>query len=114
MIFNPFRFLFICSLALFFSACAQQATFQPGTMDDTHILDPSLNDPTYKVSERTHLDPTKPVIIAVHGYTASTYEWQEFLNYADGRATHPIHDVYVSLVLLGGHGRSLSTFRDTT
>jgi carboxylesterase len=56
----------------------------------------------------------KSVIIAVHGYTASTFEWQEFKEYAEappgfaGRATQ------VSLVLLGGHGKNLDAFQSSS
>ncbi len=50
-----------------------------------------------------------PVVVAVHGYTASTYEWEEFRNYAED--TGKAHaKVRVSLVLLGGHGLSLDAF----
>jgi carboxylesterase len=54
----------------------------------------------------------RQVIIAVHGYTASTYEWQEFKGYAEDTARGA--DVRVSLVLLGGHGRDLDAFQSST
>lgn len=53
-----------------------------------------------------------PVIIAVHGFTASTYEWEEFQKYADTVTTHK--RALVSLVLLGGHGRDIDTFQSST
>src|SRR5690606_19402656 len=51
----------------------------------------------------------KPVIIAAHGFTASTYEWEEFQRYAeaDGR-------VLVSRVLLGRHGTDIEDFEAGT
>lgn len=51
----------------------------------------------------------KPVIIAAHGFTASTYEWEEFQRYAeaDGR-------VLVSRVLLGRHGTDIDDFEAGT
>jgi carboxylesterase len=52
----------------------------------------------------------KPVIIAVHGFTASTYEWEEFRRYAEDTA-HAFGSVNVSLVLLGGHGLDIDEFR---
>lgn len=55
----------------------------------------------------------KNVIIAVHGFTASTYEWREFREFAED--TLPGYDTTrntaVSLVLLGGHGSSLDAFQ---
>ena len=52
------------------------------------------------------------VIIAVHGFTASSFEWGEFARYADS-----IPDsgrVKVSRVVLGGHGRDLDAFESST
>jgi carboxylesterase len=49
----------------------------------------------------------KPVIIAVHGYTASTFEWEEFREYAEDS----LKSVNVSRVLLGGHGRDIDVFK---
>jgi carboxylesterase len=55
----------------------------------------------------------KHVIIAVHGFIASTYEWQEFRNYADSSQTAN-GNVLVSLVLLGAHGISLDAFQSSS
>jgi len=105
-------FLFMM-MGVLLNGCAQKLMFESGWMDDPTVLDLSINDPTYLVSARSNLDLSKPVIIAVHGYTASTYEWQEFLDYTDSKSTNPAKGVYVSLVLLGGHGKSLEEFRKT-
>jgi carboxylesterase len=71
-----------------------------GCLVSTRIPNPDSNDLTH------------PVIIAVHGFTASTYEWEEFKDFAD---TFPIaNKPLVSLVLLGGHGRSIDTFQSST
>jgi carboxylesterase len=50
----------------------------------------------------------KPVIIACHGYTATTFEWDELRNWSAGS------DVYLSQVLLGGHGRSYEEFKESS
>ena len=50
-----------------------------------------------------------PVIIASHGYTATTFEWNEFRQYADAQG-----GVYVSQVLLGGHGGNYDDFKDSS
>lgn len=51
----------------------------------------------------------KRIVIAVHGYTSSTYEWKEFRQYAEADTS-----VLVSLVLLGGHGSDLKEFQKST
>jgi len=89
--------------------CDSPITVEDGWLDGPEVNDPSLTDPSYRVSTRPGLtlaDRTRPVVIAVHGFTASTFEWQEFRDHAE--TTSP---VLVSLVLLGGHGRSLDEFR---
>ncbi len=98
--------------ALLSSACDSPMEYEEGWLDDPAVLDPSLNDPGYLLSTRpgmTAADRDRPVIIAVHGFTASTYEWGEFREYAEAGSP-----VLVSLVLLGGHGRSLDDFRVST
>ena len=55
----------------------------------------------------------KHVIIAVHGFTASTYEWQEFKNFTEGDTANGHGKTLVSLVLLGGHGVSLDAFQSS-
>jgi carboxylesterase len=86
--------------------------FEDWWMDSPSVSDPSLNDPNHRLSTRPRMTPadrSRPVIIAVHGFTASTYEWQEFRAHAEGSSP-----VLVSLVLLGGHGRSLDDFRGSS
>ncbi len=53
-----------------------------------------------------------PVIIAAHGFTATTYEWDEFGKFADTLGGGG--KVLVSKVLLGGHGRNIDTFQNST
>lgn len=55
----------------------------------------------------------KDVIIAIHGFTASTYEWREFKAFAEDSATGNGRTL-VSLVLLGGHGVSDDAFQGST
>lgn len=52
----------------------------------------------------------KPVFIAVHGYTASTFEWEEFREYAEDS----MKSVHVSRVLLGAHGRDIDAFQSSS
>jgi carboxylesterase len=47
----------------------------------------------------------KHIILAVHGYSATTFEWQEF---ADWSAPSSYR---ISQVLLDGHGRDYESFK---
>jgi carboxylesterase len=53
------------------------------------------------------LDKNKPVVIAVHGFSATTFEWIEFRDFA--RLNNSFQ---ISVVLLGGHGRDYEDFRN--
>ncbi|CAN5838511.1 MAG: esterase [Gemmatimonadetes bacterium] len=89
--------------------CGSPVTVEAGWLDGPDVNDPSLTDASYRVSTRPGLtlaDRTRPVVIGVHGFTASTFEWQEFRDHAEGSSP-----VLVSLVLLGGHGRTVDEFR---
>jgi carboxylesterase len=90
---------------LLLGACSSPLEYESDWLDSPEVFDPSLNSPGFTLSTRagmTAADRARPVIISVHGYTASTFEWQEFREYAESSG-----DVLVSLVLLGGHGRSV-------
>jgi carboxylesterase len=52
------------------------------------------------------------VIIAVHGFTASSFEWKEFHEFIDTAVEYG--SVRVSRVILGGHGRDLDVFQSST
>lgn len=87
-------------------------------MDGGHFRDSCLT-PANKclVSER-FAAPTEAekeslnVIIAVHGFTASSFEWKEFDQYV--RSARDSSRLQVSRVVLGGHGRDLESFRSST
>ncbi|MDB5106825.1 MAG: esterase/lipase-like protein [Fibrobacteres bacterium] len=66
-----------------------------------------------RIESPDSLDLAKPVVIAVHGYTASTYEWKEYRTYAEDTA-RGFGTVNVSMVLLGGHGRDIDAFQSST
>jgi carboxylesterase len=103
------RFLILGTALL--AACDSPMAWEDDWLDGPEVQDPSLNDPGYLLSTRpgtTPADRDRPVIIAAHGFTASTYEWGEFREYAEANG------ILVSLVLLGGHGRSVEDFRVST
>lgn len=80
-------------------------------LDGDQIFDASIANPEkYLVSaylpNPTDVEKSKPVIIAAHGYTATTFEWDELREYADSANTF-----LVSQVLLGGHGTTYTDFK---
>ena len=98
-----------------FSACSKSPDINNATMlDGDSIFDPSLYNPAkYLVSVAIENPSTAkkntPVIIVGHGYTATTFEWDEFRSYADSKG-----NLLVSQVLLGGHGRTYEDFKKST
>jgi carboxylesterase len=108
-----FRLLAILILGL--SACSRTPEINDDTMlDGDQIFDPSLYDPSkYLVSAAiTNPDAVQkstPVVIAAHGYSATTFEWDEFRAYMDSRGK-----VLVSQVLLGGHGLTYEDFKNSS
>lgn len=94
------------------AGCSTPVSYEDTWLDHPDVTDPFVTDSTLLVSMRTGLTPgdrARPVIIGVHGFTASTYEWAEFRSVAESSS-----DVLVSLVLLGAHGRSVDEFENST
>lgn len=104
----------IAAIAVVFTlgACNPTPDIDNETMlDGNQIFDLSLSQPenyliSVKMPNPTETDKNTPVIISAHGYTASTFEWDELHDYADAKGTF-----LVSQVLLGGHGRSYADFK---
>ena len=74
---------------------------------------PNVNDTADLVSTRianpNPIQKEKRVIIACHGFTATSFEWQEFANYSQLDTS-----ILVSRILLGGHGTDIQDFENTT
>ena len=107
---NKFKLII---LLIFLFSCSSEPEIDPNSMDSIEILDSSLLNPAnYLVSEQiifpTEEDLNKTVIIAVHGYSATTFEWDELRTYI---SENQINNVLISQVLLGGHGRSYEDFK---
>ena len=108
-----FKLLVIFLLVL--SACSKSPDINNETMlDGDQIFDPSLYNPELYLVSVAIADPSEiqkdiPVIIAVHGYSATTFEWDEFQTYCNAKT-----NVLVSQVLLGGHGRTYEEFKNST
>lgn len=100
---------------LLFVGCNPTPEIDNATMlDGDQIFDASLNNPAdYLVSASipnpTKIDSVTPVIICAHGYSATTFEWDELRDKANAEQTFN-----VSQVLLGGHGRDYAAFKTAT
>lgn len=109
------KLIIFLSVVIAFFSCNPQPEIDNETMiDGNKLFDLSLYHPeNYLVSEYipnpTPTEQNTPVIIAAHGYSATTFEWDELREYADSAKTF-----YVSQVLLGGHGRSYNDFKAAT
>ncbi len=104
MRYQSLRELIILTIFLSVWFCATPQ-YSSNWMDDGDYPDAHVANPDYLISQ----DLNRPIIIACHGFSASTAEWREFKKYAEVHS-----DAYVQLVLLGGHGRSLKVFKKTT
>lgn len=107
---------YVCLLMfLALIACNPVPEIDNATMlDGDQIFDASIAHPEkYLVSaylpDPTDLEKSKPVVIAAHGYTATTFEWDELREYADSANTF-----LVSQVLLGGHGTTYTDFKSSS
>lgn len=107
------RYITAGLLALVFFACGQEPEITEDMLDGNTIFDPALYEPesrllSYAIPEPTAEQALTPVIIACHGYTATTFEWDELRNRLGNR-----EDIYISQVLLGGHGRTYTDFKSS-
>ncbi|MGB1003991.1 MAG: alpha/beta hydrolase [Salibacteraceae bacterium] len=95
-------------------SCEPDKNAMDDLLDGEIIFDASLYKPEeFLVSEKypspTASDLEKHILIAVHGYSASTFEWQEFQDWTDTTGNYR-----VSQVLLDGHGRTYDDFKNAT
>jgi carboxylesterase len=109
------NYLYIALAVVSFAACNPTPEIDNTTMlDGNQIFDASLAHPeNYLVSEYipnpTNIQKDMPVIICAHGYSATTFEWDELRDKANLELTFN-----VSQVLLGGHGRDYAAFKAAT
>lgn len=101
-------------MAVLALACASEPDITPAMLDGGTLFDPSIDQPAKYLVSKARPKPTpaeaqRPVIVACHGYSATTFEWDEFRAYLVNRT-----DVLLSQVLLGGHGRSYEDFKKST
>ena len=100
---------------LFLTACSDAPEIDNTILlDGDQLFDPSLYNPSQYLVSMAIENPTTaqkntPVVIAVHGYTASTFEWDEFRAYN----TSSNNNILISQVLLGGHGETYEAFKNS-
>lgn len=92
-------------------SCSKNPDIRPdylggGVIKDSSIYDPQAFLLSVSKPHPTPVEAPKPVIIACHGYSASTFEWSEFRAWSAGRT-----DYYLSNILLAGHGTTYDDFK---
>ncbi|SDL85006.1 carboxylesterase [Daejeonella rubra] len=105
--------LFTLSILMLIS-CNKEPEIDSSMLDSGLYFDQSIYQPEkYLVSASvpapTPAQAVSPVIIAIHGYGATTFEWDEFRTWKGSRT-----DFSISQVLLGGHGRDYQSFKNST
>jgi carboxylesterase len=102
------------TLLFLFAGCKKTPNIPVDYLGGGTIFDSSIYNPQDFLVSASNPNPTpaeaqKPVIIACHGYSASTFEWNEFRTWSAART-----DYYISHVLLAGHGRTYADFKKST
>lgn len=109
------NYLLLFSFLFLYISCKKSSDRPPINdsvdLDGKLIFDSSLNSPANFLLSAAIPNPDsttllKPVIICAHGYTACNFEWTEFRNFIKQKS-----NALVSLVLLGGHGRTYDEFK---
>lgn len=106
--------LILVVMAALTVACSSEPKITADMVDGGKLFDPSIYHPELYLVSKAIPNPTPaqaqtPVMIACHGYTSTTFEWDELRTFLGGRT-----DVFLSQVLLGGHGRSYADFKKST
>jgi len=109
-----YLFSVLLLISISFAACNKTPQIDDSMLDGEKIFDPSLYDSAkYLVSMRiknpTTAQINMPVLIAAHGYSATTFEWDDFRAYSDTKG-----GILISQVLLGGHGRTYDDFKNAS
>ena len=109
-----YLFSVLLLISISFAACNKTPEIDDSMLDGEKIFDPSLYDSAkYLVSMRiknpTTAQINMPVLIAAHGYSATTFEWDDFRAYSDTKG-----GILISQVLLGGHGRTYDDFKNAS
>ncbi|WP_245803652.1 alpha/beta hydrolase [Algoriphagus marinus] len=103
----------LLALIISISSCGDPSEISDELLDGKIIFDPSLLAPENYLTSLKYPNPspseaTKPVLILCHGYSATTFEWSEFIEWTGNPNAY-----YTSSVLLGGHGRTYEEFKSS-
>jgi len=109
------KYTLLVVVAVLFISCGKEPELEDKMLDGEVIFDGSIANPenfliSQKIASPTAEQLAIPVIIACHGYSASTFEWQEMADWMVAENKN----IMVSQVLLGGHGRSYEEFKNST
>ena len=81
-------------------------------MDSSLTIDSALIDPAALLSQRiqspTDAQKNQPVCVLVHGFSASSYEFNAYKVHANSINSSLLY----STIVLGGHGRNYQAFKD--
>lgn len=105
--------LILC-LGISLGSCGDPSEIPNELLDGKIIFDPSIMTPENYLTSLSNPNPTseeasRPVFLLCHGYSASTFEWSEFIEWSGTTESY-----YTSRVLLGGHGRTYEEFKSTS
>lgn len=108
------KILTLVTILILFAGCKKTPDIPAGDLGGGQIFDPSTYNPAKYLVSVSNPTPTPaqaivPVIIACHGYGATTFEWDEFRAWSAGRT-----DYSISQVLLDGHGVTYDQFKNST
>ncbi|MCK5823791.1 MAG: hypothetical protein KAG96_00095 [Ichthyobacteriaceae bacterium] len=106
--------ILIAVIIVTFSSCTKNPDINNTMLDGDVVFDPSTYNPENFLISLSIKNPTAeqknmPVFIASHGYSATTFEWDQFKEY-----TNKKKDILVSQVLLKGHGTTYNDFKKST
>lgn len=107
--------IIILLISLCFLSCNRTPSITDQDLDGNVLFDLSLYQPEKYLVSAYKPNPSDqekqiPVLIAAHGYSASTFEWDELREYVDSVNS----GILISQVLLGGHGRTYEDFKNST
>jgi len=111
-------FNYVLLTAIIMASCSKDDALPPINnaidLDGTLINDSSLAFPEKFLQSAANLNPSSldleiPVVICAHGFSATTFEWSEFRDFAKTQKKF-----FTSQVLLGSHGRDYADFKAGT
>ncbi|MFT2009962.1 alpha/beta hydrolase [Pontibacter sp. 13R65] len=108
------KYILLLFTVLLSVACSKDPDIEAHMLDSGLKFDQSIYEPekflvSYANPNPNPAEAQRPVLIAIHGYSASTFEWNELRTWAGNRT-----DFAISQVLMGGHGRDYQTFKEAS